>query len=407
VQFNNAGSFSGSPYFRYLSESKSLNVGSINISGATSAGFNLENLNGSIKIGGDDTNLFGGIITSTYVGDTFQPSMIFLKASGIAASPTAIANGKVLGSVIFGGYDGSTWKISNMPSIQVITVGNWTTGETATKMELKNIPSGKTASEKILTLSENGNVNFKYAIKIDDLLAGQSADNGMMRYASNKFQGYENGAWVNFYDTQTLWTAGTGTNSIISINSILPNVALGNYSIAQGEGCLAAENFSNAMGLSVSATSTATHAEGSMTLASGYASHAQNYNTIAHGTCSHAGGYGYDSLYKVIASGISSFNHSTAENGQTSIANGNYSAILGGVNNHTQAEGAIVLGCYGVTASTPYMAYVEKLNIHHTETPLSGDSGDSGTITWDDDYIYIRTNKDGGRWGRIPIEYDF
>lgn len=406
VQFNNAGSFSGSPYFKYLSASKSLNVGITDVSGTTNIGFNLENLNGSIKVGGDDTNAFGASLLSSYVGNIFQPTLLFLKASGTIASPSPVTNESTLASIIFGGYNGSEWKIADASAIRVRPVRNWSTEETATKMELLIIPSGCTIHEQILTLSDNGNGIFKYGITVGDLLSSQTPTVGTIRYASNKLQGYESTGWFNLNQNE-FWTTGTGTGSIVSVSPLFPNIASGNYSISQGEYSMASGNFSNAMGLGVTATTTGAHAEGSINIASGYASHSQNYHTAAIGDSSHAGGYGYGIQYLVVASGNSSFNHSTTESGQTSVAAGNYSAILGGKNNSTTAEGSVILGCSGVTATTNYTTYVERFNIHTTSSPASGATGDIGTFTWDDDYLYIKTNKNGGRWGRIPIEYDF
>jgi len=38
----------------------------------------------------------------------------------------------------------------------------------------------------------------------------------------------------------------------------------------------------------------------------------------------------------------------------------------------------------------------------------SGDtSGEIGAIRWDGDYLYIKTNKNGGAWGRIMLNYNF
>lgn len=101
----------------------------------------------------------------------------------------------------------------------------------------------------------------------------------------------------------TYWSASTGTNAIVTLNS--NSTALGTNSLAEGyqsnafgdyshaEGYLTAANgeSSHTEGNQSAASGDYSHAEGSTTTASGLGSHAEGFQCVASGDYSHAEGY--------------------------------------------------------------------------------------------------------------------
>lgn len=90
--------------------------------------------------------------------------------------------------------------------------------------------------------------------------------------------------------TGSLWSSGTGSNSIIKI-STNTNVASGLDSIALGAGCFSLGLFSYSEGGQNQSIGAYAHSEGYQTTASGSTSHAQNSGTTAYGAASSAQGY--------------------------------------------------------------------------------------------------------------------
>ncbi len=160
--------------------------------------------------------------------------------------------------------------------------------------------------------------------------------------------------------------------------------ATGAFSFAEGTMTIADGQSSHAEGITSHASGAYSHAEGNGTIASGYYSHAEGSKTIASnntthaegqyttasGTYSHSGGGG-NSNGHIIASGISSFNHSyTDGTAGPSYALGNYSAILGGVNNNVYGERSVVLGGTGIIGYSGDTVYVPKIEIIETTNQI-------------------------------------
>jgi hypothetical protein len=222
------------------------------------------------------------------------------------------------------------------------------------------------------------------------------------------------------------------------------NTQAGSYSHAEGKNCTSSQQGhaegqntwatggeSHAEGLNTTATgSNGAHAEGSYTSAGGLRSHSEGYGTSAIGDSSHAegysttatGGYSHSEGRNTTAIAISShaggedteaggnysFVHSKTSNINTGSAS---SAILGG-SGHTINDNiinSVILGGQNITASSADTVYTPYLNATLSGgTPTtSGDTGEIGAIRWDEDYIYLRTGKNGGAWGRIALDYDF
>jgi hypothetical protein len=144
------------------------------------------------------------------------------------------------------------------------------------------------------------------------------------------------GAWASSSGSSgtTLWSAGTGTYSLVPKNHNA--IASGDYSLAVGDGSIASGIGAHAEGYSTLANGDYSHAQGYSTLANGDYSHAQGFNTVSSGQSSHAGG-----AY-TIANGTQSFVH-----GLNSKADGEYSIVLG----------------RNITGSTADTTYVDQFNV--------------------------------------------
>lgn len=238
---------------------------------------------------------------------------------------------------------------------------------------------------------------------------------------------------------------GSGSNAI-GIGSHAEGgstTASGNFSHSEGSGSLASGMFSHAEGSS-QATNVFAHAEGDFTIASGQYSHSQNKGTLASGDNSHAGGVG------TVSYGIVSFAHgdNNESNGPLSVSLGGMnnivtsgdtdggailggyeneitflspsddvkqsaiiggsgntvnsfmSAIIGGENNTVSGSRSVVLGGTGINAINSDTTYVPNFVISTSYTPTSSDdtTGEPGSITWDNNYLYY---KDNSGWKRL------
>ena len=245
----------------------------------------------------------------------------------------------------------------------------------------------------------------------------------------------------------TIWDS---IQSLGSVSSGVPSLTFGvsNYatnlaSIAFGGFNLSSGDASFAEGAYNEATGDTSHAEGFFTKAHGIGSHAEGGYTLASGDYSHAGGFGVNSGITVVASGNYSFAHYRnsgkglgviAESGailggrnHTIQIDANFSAILGGdggfideksvacailggVGNQIldNITGSIVRGGANISATTSNTVYVPNLVIKRELLSVPTTSGDTvgevGSVVWDDDYFYMKTNTG---WGRIPLDYGF
>lgn len=171
--------------------------------------------------------------------------------------------------------------------------------------------------------------------------------------------------------------SGTGSHAQ-GINT----TASGSSSHAEGNQSDATGISAHAEGGETDATGDYSHSEGFLTRASAYGAHAQGSYTQASGINSHAGGGGStEFLHKVIASGLTSFNHSSYTKGNTSIAAAANSAILGGLDHDIAAGGlrsaiiggsnhsigafadSVILGGSGFTALAESTVYVPNLEV--------------------------------------------
>jgi len=275
-----------------------------------------------------------------------------------------------------------------------------------------------------------------YSIGIYSSSEGQSYTYGIYGHA----EGFLTTAYGDYSHSE-----GSGSNAI-GIGAHAEGgstTASGNFSHAEGSGSLASGMFSHAEGSS-QATSDFAHAEGDFTIASGQYSHAQNKGTLASGDNSHAGGVG------TVADGVSSFAHgdNNESNGPLSVSLGGMnnivtsgdtdgsailggyeneitflspsdnvkqsaiiggsgntvnsfmSAIVGGENNTVSGSRSVVLGGTGINAINSDTTYVPNFVISTSYTPTSSldTTGEPGSITWDNNYLYY---KDNSGWKRL------
>ena len=247
-------------------------------------------------------------------------------------------------------------------------------------------------------------------------------------------EGYFTTASGNYSHSEGSGSNATGIGAHAEGGS---TTASGNFSHSEGSGSLASGMFSHAEGSS-QATSDFAHAEGDFTIASGQYSHSQNKGTLASGDSSHAGGVG------TVSYGIVSFAHgdNNESNGPLSVSLGGMnnivtsgdtdggailggyeneitflspsdnvkqsaiiggsgntvnsfmSAIIGGENNTVSGSRSVVLGGTGINAINPDTTYVPNFVITESYTPTSSldTVGEPGSITWDNTYLYYKTN---------------
>lgn len=232
---------------------------------------------------------------------------------------------------------------------------------------------------------------------------------------------------------------GSGSNAIgIGSHAEGTNTqAIGSSSHAEGTNSVASGQFSHSEGSST-ASGIFSHAQGDSSVASGQYAHSQNKGTQAIGGSTHAGGFGG------IARGEVSFSHGflTEANGSVTAvlggdlniisSGGTYgsailggsgntityvsltddvsssaiiggsgntvtsfeSAIIGGEFNNVTAPRSVILGGANITANASDTTYVPNFVIAESYTPASSldTVGEPGSITWDNTYLYYKTN---------------
>ncbi len=161
--------------------------------------------------------------------------------------------------------------------------------------------------------------------------------------------------------TNNLWSAGTGTNSVVLANST--NVANGDYATAEGS--------------NTTASGITSHAEGNNTLASGFASHAEGGGTTASGAGGHSEG---DTTIALGESSHSEGSHTVAS-GTTSHAEGDSSTALGGA---SHAEGTSTIASGDFSHSEGFHTTASGATSHsegNTTTALGNGSHSEGNST--------------------------
>jgi hypothetical protein len=128
------------------------------------------------------------------------------------------------------------------------------------------------------------------------------------------------GGLINGVDVSsvTLFSASTGTNSIIANNGS-GNIASGDYAFAEGNSTTASGNDSHAEGYQTTAFGATSHVEGTLNESIGTSSHCEGYQNISSGNFSHCEGWANESL----GSASHAEGHNTLSGGDYSHAGGN------------------------------------------------------------------------------------
>ena len=222
--------------------------------------------------------------------------------------------------------------IGNNSSYSRVTGNNNRIGDNITNSyfvgdnNIIEIPSGSTVSGVVLIGVSNYsaatlNPNTVYLDNIETITTTSSL-NGISMSAITK------GA--------TLWTSGTGLNSIRANN--YTTSAGGDYSHAEGYLTTADGDYSHAEGYNTTAGHYS-HAEGYFTTADGHYSHAEGYLTTADGDYSHAEGYGSraNGSYSYAGGRFSI----TTINGERAYSSGRYGKVTG-----TTQHGTVDFKCF-------------------------------------------------------------
>ena len=217
-----------------------------------------------------------------------------------------------------------------------------TIGERGGSVGLYSLTVGlnNTAAQQYTFAQGNGTTAsgyFAFAEGSNTIASGDySHAAGSYTQATTNFSYSGGRGWTGGYN---LFSSGLASFNHSVRNDATPNVsgATGDYSAILG-------------GADNSATGDYSTASGYYSTASGYMSISYGFNTLASGNHSYSGGYGSIG-WKLISSGEASFNYSYRNNfsDEVSGATGDYSAILGGVDNSATGEASAILGGTGNT----------------------------------------------------------
>lgn len=275
-----------------------------------------------------------------------------------------------------------------------------------------------------------------YSVGLGSSSEGQSYTYGIYGHA----EGFLTTSYGDYSHSE-----GSGSNAIgIGSHAEGTNTqAIGSSSHAEGTNSVASGQYSHSEGSST-ASGIFSHAQGNSSVASGQYAHSQNKGTQAIGGSTHAGGFGG------IARGEVSFSHGllTEANGSVTAvlggdlniisSGGTYasailggsgntitylsltddvsssaiiggsgntvtsfeSAIIGGEFNNVTAPRSVILGGANITANASDTTYVPNFVISTSYTPTSSadTTGEPGSITWDNNYLYY---KDNSGWKRL------
>lgn len=213
----------------------------------------------------------------------------------------------------------------------------------------------------------------------------------------------------------TLWSAGTGSNSIIQIGG--SNIATGELSIAMGSGTSATTNYahtegfqtlasgafgshaegintqalgnfgSHAEGSSTTAAGQYSHAEGTNTQSDGNGSHAEGNNTLAAGEASHA--EGIDTIANTAGSHAEGTG-TLAQGGQGSHAEG-YNTIAQATASHAEGFGTLAAGDSSHAEGSQTQANGSYSHAQGTSTIANGVASHAAgnSTTAGGDYSYV------------------
>jgi hypothetical protein len=322
----------------------SFNTGSQNINHGAQGNY-------SAILGGINNNIDGGNEGTVVLGGNS------IKVTGTSYSYTTVVNTLAIFGSVTGGTN-SDFVLTYNPSNK--KVRSRTFGEFSAALSTAKGPTGA-IQYNLGSGVFSGDTEFYFNQPVRSLTLGtRSGVHGVRSF------------------TQGNSTEAGGTDSVALNNNTTAN---GNGAFSSGLNTSAEGNYSHAEGINSFAVGEGSHVEGVGNNAEGLYSHAQNENTHGLGRASHAGGFG-DGTRLIIAGGLGSFNHSAnnSSQGDSEGALSNYSAILGGINNHISIgnTGATIIGGNQIklTGAT-YSHYTAVDNLAIWSVPTFGSTGDT------------------------------
>lgn len=196
---------------------------------------------GTLTPDADVTVLASGVAPAVHLktyatGAGFRPGVIFSRANGTEASPTAMQSGDYIGELTGRGHDGTSMITSIRAGIRMRAAGNWSNTSHPTKFDFVTTPSGSTTAVVRMEIDAEGNVvtgdaaiatnatdGFLHIAGCPGAPSGTpTAYTGMIplvvNSATDELMLYSNGAWVMrhrshldgwYYDNVGAGTAAT------------------------------------------------------------------------------------------------------------------------------------------------------------------------------------------------------
>jgi hypothetical protein len=249
----------------------------------------------------------GNVVNTAFTGVTFDVSNIIMIDLG---------SGNYAGTVEHSFFDVLS---ANTAEFTGRTI--WTDVSGITRTE-RLIVTNNPIVGNILTCIDSEGMSSWSSLPFDITITGGTYSAGTAIFTNNSGGTFNVTGFTT--GTTTYWSAGTGSDAIVTKNS--GNQAIGFLSLAEGNLTIASGNASHAEGYLSQANGNISHAQGNNTRANGIVSHAEGSNSIASGNESHAEGY------NTIASG----SFGAHAEGYLSIASGN--------NSHAEGWGSIASG---------------------------------------------------------------
>lgn len=221
-------------------------------------------------------------------------------------------------------------------------------------------------------------VNVSGITRTNDLIINKAPVIGYI-WTCNSSEGGGEWSAVSSSGGTSYWSAGSGTFAIVQKYS--NSTAIGTNAVAEGFLTIAQGNYSHAEGRNTRAEGIGSHSEGRNTIAAGDYSHASGFGSFAMTSGAHASGSGST------ASGLTAFIHSV-----NSFISGERSVILGGQN------------ITGYTDDTVFVPDFVIKKVAAVPTTSADTIGNIGSITWDNNYFYVKTISG---WGRTQLSYAF
>ena len=274
--------------------------------GTTTPGYKFELMSsGSV----DDATI---AIKRASSSDNFASRLFFLNAGGSIAAPDTISLNKLLGTINFGGYNGTSW-VGGAARIDAIASQDWSTTAKGGDIRFGTTPNDSTTVRTRVVIKNSGNVGIKTMTPTQELDV-----NGSVIVRDTLF--FNDGTsctTLGWTETATPASHLVSKYDGLAVSSATVYGTAANTHIALGSGCITGTNGQN--------YGYATVSGGGSNTASGV------YSTVSGGGSNTASG-----VYSTVSGGglnTASGEGSTVSGGGSNTASGVYSTVYGGFNN--------------------------------------------------------------------------